>query len=42
MEVTKVDLKKELTEKDFRIPKDFDVKPPVLSVATPEKFFSTI
>ncbi len=27
MEVTKVDLKKELTEKDFRIPKDFDVKP---------------
>lgn len=27
MQVTKVDLKKELTEKDFRIPKDFDVKP---------------
>ena len=27
MEVTKVDLKKELTEKDFSVPKDFDVKP---------------
>ena len=27
VEVTKVDLKKEVTEKDFEIPKDFDVKP---------------
>ena len=27
VEVTKIDLKKELTEKDFEIPKDFDVKP---------------
>jgi len=27
VEVTKIDLKKEVTEKDFEIPKDFDVKP---------------
>jgi hypothetical protein len=27
VEVTKVDLNKEVTEKDFEIPKDFDVKP---------------
>ena len=27
VEVTRIDLKKELTEKDFEIPKDFDVKP---------------
>ncbi|MEP7165771.1 MAG: DUF4412 domain-containing protein [Ferruginibacter sp.] len=27
VEVTKVDLKKEITEKDFEVPKDFDVKP---------------
>jgi len=27
MEVTKVDLKKTLSDKDFRVPKDFDVKP---------------
>lgn len=27
VEVTKVDLKKEISEKDFEIPKDFDVKP---------------
>lgn len=27
MEVTKVDFKKALTEKDFAVPKDFDVKP---------------
>ncbi len=27
VEVTKIDLKKEVTEKDFEVPKDFDVKP---------------
>lgn len=27
VEVTKIDLKKEVTDKDFEIPKDFDVKP---------------